>query len=141
MTERVRQARAQLGESERLASIGQMAGGVAHGLRNPLASLRAAAQLAQHRVEGAAAREPLNAIIEQVDRLDHRIAHLLTFSRPAPFRPLRESVRTLVDGAVSGFAELLRQRRVDLAVAVPPTLREIPLHPPPLGPAPTQTIS
>src|SRR6266852_5637382 len=125
MTERLRQSRAQLVQSEKLASIGQMAAGVAHGLRNPLASLRAAAQLAQHRVEGAAAREPLNAIIEQVDRLDHRIAHLLTFSRPAPFRPLRESVRTLVDGAVSGFAELLRQRRVDLAVAVPPTLTEI----------------
>src|SRR5229473_2171416 len=102
---------------------------------------RAFAQLAQHRVEGAAAREPLNAIIEQVDRLDHRIAHLLTFSRPAPFRPLRESVRTLVDGAVSGFSELLRQRRVDLAVAVPPTLREIRVDPMRLEQALTEIIS
>jgi len=141
MTERLRQSRAQLVQSEKLASIGQMAAGVAHGLRNPLASLRAAAQLAQHRVEGAAAREPLNAIIEQVDRLDHRIAHLLTFSRPAPFRPLRESVRTLVDGAVSGFAELLRQRRVDLAVSVPPTLREIRVDPMRLEQALTEIIS
>ncbi len=123
MTEKLRQSRAQLVQSEKLASIGQMAAGVAHGLRNPLASLRAAAQLAQHRVEGPAAREQLNAIIEQVDRLDQRIAHLLAFSRPAPFRPLRESVRALVDGALSGFAELLRQRRIELAVAVPPTLR------------------
>src|SRR5205823_319604 len=94
MTERLRQSRAQLVQSEKLASIGQMAAGVAHGLRNPLASLRAAAQLAQRRVEGpaGAAREQLNAIIEQVDRLDQRIGDLLTFSRPAPFRPLRESV-------------------------------------------------
>src|SRR5206468_12361632 len=96
MTEQLRQSRAQLVQSEKLASIGQMAAAVAHGLRNPLASLRAAAQLARHRVEGppAAAREQLSAIIEQVDRLDLRIAHLLTFSRPAPLRPLRESVRT-----------------------------------------------
>src|SRR6266581_1528575 len=65
MTEQLRRSRAQLVQSEKLASIGQMAAGVAHGLRNPLASLRAAAQLAQHRVEGIAAREPLNAIIEQ----------------------------------------------------------------------------
>src|SRR6266705_2513261 len=94
MTEQLRQSRAQLVQSEKLASIGQMAAGVAHGLRNPLASLRAAAQLARRRVEGpaGAAREQLNAIIEQVDRLDQRIAHLLTFSRPAPFRPLLESV-------------------------------------------------
>ena len=143
MTERLRQSRAQLVQSEKLASIGQMAAGVAHGLRNPLASLRAAAQLAQRRVEGpaGAAREQLNAIIEQVDRLDQRIAHLLTFSRPAPFRPLRESVQTLVDGALSGFAELLRQRRVELAVTVPPTLREIRVDPMRLEQALTEIIS
>src|SRR3989441_5081432 len=141
MTEKLRQSRAQLVQSEKLASIGQMAAGVAHGLRNPLASLRAAAQLAQHRVEGPAAREPLNAIIEQVDRLDLRIAHLLTFSRPAPFRPLRESVRTLIDGALSGFAELLRQRRVELAVNVPPTLRGIRVDPMRLEQALTEIIS
>jgi len=141
MTEKLRQSRAQLVQSEKLASIGQMAAGVAHGLRNPLASLRAAAQLAQHRVEGPAAREQLNAIIEQVDRLDLRIAHLLAFSRPAPFRPLRESVRALVDGALSGFAELLRQRRIELAVAVPPTLREIRVDPMRLEQALTEIIS
>src|SRR6266699_1897392 len=141
MTEQLRQSRAQLVQSEKLASIGQMAAGVAHGLRNPLASLRAAAQLAQHRVEGIAAREPLNAIIEQVDRLDLRIAHLLAFSRPAPFRPLRESVRTLVDGALSGFAELLRRRRVEVAVTVPPTLRDIRVDPMRLEQALTEIIS
>jgi len=141
MTEQLRQSHAQLVQSEKLASIGQMAAGVAHGLRNPLASLRAAAQLAQHRVEGPAAREPLNAIIEQVDRLDNRIAHLLTFSRPAPFRPLRESVRSLVDGALSGFTELLGQRRVELGLAVPPTLREIRVDPMRLEQALTEIIS
>lgn len=129
MTEQLRQSRAQLVQSEKLASIGQMAAGVAHGLRNPLASLRAAAQLAQRRIEAPAAREQLGAIIEQVDRLDLRIAHLLTFSRPAPFRPIRESVRTLVEGALTGFAELLRQRRVELAVTVLPTLPEVRVDP------------
>src|SRR5437016_269244 len=70
MTEQLRQSRAQLVQSEKLASIGQMAAAVAHGLRNPLASLRAAAQLARHRVDAPAAREQLDAIVEQVDRLD-----------------------------------------------------------------------
>ncbi len=131
MTEQLRQSRAQLVQSEKLASIGQMAAAVAHGLRNPLASLRAAAQLAQRRVEGPppAAREQLNAIVEQVDRLDLRIAHLLTFSRPAPFHPLRESVRALVEGALSGFTELLRQKRIELAPNVPSALPEVRVDP------------
>src|SRR5947209_9649066 len=125
MTEQLRQSRAQLVQSEKLASIGQMAAAVAHGLRNPLARLRAAAQLARHRVDAPAARDQLDAIVEQVDRLDLRIAHLLQFSRPAPFRPLRERVQALVDGALAGFAELLRQRRVELAVHAPAALPDV----------------
>src|SRR5438874_6916145 len=131
MTEQLRQSRAQLVQSEKLASIGQMAAAVAHGLRNPLASLRAAAQLAQRRVEGPppAAREQLQAIIEQVDRLDLRIAHLLAFSRPAPFRPLRESVRALVEGALGGFSELLRQHRVEPTLSLAAVLPEVRVDP------------
>lgn len=141
MTDKLRQSRAQLVQSEKLASIGQMAAAVAHGLRNPLASLRAAAQLAQRRVEGPAAREQLNAIVEQVDRLDLRIAHLLTFSRPAPFHPLRESARALVEGALSGFSELLRERRVELAVSFAPELPEVRVDPMRLEQALTEIVS
>jgi signal transduction histidine kinase len=141
MTEQLRQSRAELVQSEKLASIGQMAAAVAHGLRNPLASLRAAAQLAQRRVEAPAAREQLQAIVEQVDRLDLRIAHLLTFSRPTPFHPLRESVQALVEGALSGFAELLRQRRVELAVSLPAALPEIRVDPMRLEQALTEIVS
>src|SRR6266704_106412 len=141
MTEQLRQSRAQLVQSEKLASIGQMAAAVAHGLRNPLASLRAAAQLARHRVDAPAAREQLDAIVEQVDRLDLRIAHLLQFSRPAPFHPLRESVRALVDGALAGFTELLRQRKVELALHAPATLPEIQVDPMRLEQALTELVS
>src|SRR5437764_6427880 len=141
MTEQLRQSRAQLVQSEKLASIGQMAAAVAHGLRNPLASLRAAAQLARHRVDAPAAREQLDAIVEQVDRLDLRIAHLLQFSRPAPFRPLRESVRALVDGALAGFTELLRQRKVELAVHAPAALPDIQVDPMRLEQALTELVA
>ena len=93
---------AQLVQSEKLASIGEMAAAVAHGLRNPLASLRAAAQVVRHHPEAPSSSEHLDAIIEEVDRLDRRISHLLSFSRPAPFRPMRESVPRLVEGLLPG---------------------------------------
>ncbi|HYL22622.1 MAG TPA: ATP-binding protein [Gemmatimonadales bacterium] len=141
MTERLRQSHARLIQSEKLASIGQMAAAVAHGLRNPLASLRAAAQLARHRVDAPAAREQLNAIIEQVDRLDLRITHLLAFSRPAPFHPLRESVRVLVEAALGSVAELLRERRVELAVSLSPALPEVRVDPMRLEQTLTEIVS
>jgi len=136
MTERLRgnvaqleSTQAQLVQSEKLASIGEMAAAVAHGLRNPLASLRAAAQFVRRHPESPAAREQLDAIIAEVDRLDRRISHLLSFSRPAPFRPLPESVPRLVEGLLPAFAEPLRERRVELQVDLPSTLPEVRVDP------------
>jgi signal transduction histidine kinase len=116
MTEALRRTQARLVQSEKLASIGEMAAAVAHGLRNPLASLRAAAQVARRHPDSPAATEHLDAIIAEVDRLDRRIAHLLTFARPARGQPVRESVPALIRGLLPAFAEPLREHRVDVAL-------------------------
>ncbi|HEV7364300.1 MAG TPA: ATP-binding protein [Gemmatimonadales bacterium] len=120
---------AQLVQSEKLASIGEMSAAVAHGLRNPLASLRAAAQLVQRHPEAPSSAEHLLAIVDEVDRLDRRISHLLSFSRPAPFHPLRESVPRLVEGLLPAFSELLKERQVQLNLDIPPALPDIQVDP------------
>jgi signal transduction histidine kinase len=141
MTDRLRQSRAQLVQSEKLASIGEMAAAVAHGLRNPLASLRAAAQVVRHQPTSPSSREYLDAIIEEVDRLDRRISHLLSFSRPAPFHPLKESVSRLVEGLLPAFAEPLRERRVKLLLEVPQDLPDIRVDPVQLEQALVEIVS
>jgi signal transduction histidine kinase len=120
---------AQLVESEKLASVGEMAAAVAHGLRNPLASLRASAQLALRHPDSPAARESLGAIIEEVDRLDRRIAHLLTFSRPAPTHQMHERLGALVDGAIAPLRSLLADRGIALEVTIPEELPDVHVDP------------
>lgn len=129
MTARLRAAQSQLVESEKLASVGQMSAAVAHGLRNPLASLRASAQLALRHPDAPAAREALQGIIEEVDRLDRRISHLLTFSRPAPAHAIRERLDQLVAAALAPVHALLPERRVTLEVEVDPALPEVEVDP------------
>jgi signal transduction histidine kinase len=136
MTESLRQnvakldhTQAQLVQSEKLASIGEMAAAVAHGLRNPLASLRAAAQLVRRHPDSPSSREHLDAIIEEVDRLDRRISHLLSFSRPAPYHPMPERVARLVENLLPTFAEPMRERRVELEVDLPQDLPEVRVDP------------
>jgi signal transduction histidine kinase len=129
MTEQLRRTQAKLVQSEKLASIGEMSAAVAHGLRNPLASLRAAAQFVLTRPDSPASREQLSAIIDEVDRLDRRITHLLAFSRPAPFHPMREGVTQLVEGVLPAFTQLLEQRKVEVRVDLPADLPDVRVDP------------
>jgi signal transduction histidine kinase len=127
--DQLERTQAQLVQSEKLASIGEMAAAVAHGLRNPLASLRASAQLALRHPDSPTSKESLGTIIEQVDRLDRRIAHLLSFSRPARFQPVRQPVAHLVDRVHAALGELLRERRVEFVVDLPTDLPDLVVDP------------
>jgi signal transduction histidine kinase len=118
-------AQAQLVQSEKLASIGEMSAAVAHGLRNPLASLRASAQLVLRHPGSPAARDQLQLIIDEVDRLDRRVAHLLTFSRPAPFRLIPERFANLVQEVLPAFGDRFKTQGVQLQLDLPGDLPEI----------------
>lgn len=75
-------ARQQLIESERLTAIGQFAAQIAHNLRNPLASIRAAAQVTT-RVDSdrQALVTRMNDIIASVDRMSRWIAGIMEVAR------------------------------------------------------------
>jgi signal transduction histidine kinase len=123
------QAQAQLVQSEKLASIGEMAAAVAHGLRNPLASLRAAAQVVRRHPDAPSAGEHLDAIVDEVDRLDRRISHLLSFSRPAPYHPMPERLDRVVENLLPSFAEPMRERGIELQVSLGPDLPQVRVDP------------
>jgi signal transduction histidine kinase len=129
MTAQLRESRQQVVQAEKLASIGEMSAAVAHGLRNPLASLRAAAQLVRRHPASPSATEHLDAIIEEVDRLDRRISHLLSFSRPAPFHPVSESLPRLIEELLPAVAQPIREQRVELEMAVSPGLPQVRVDP------------
>jgi signal transduction histidine kinase len=141
MTRQLRESRAQLVQAEKLASIGEMSAAVAHGLRNPLSSLRAAAQLVRRHPTAASATEHLDAIIEEVDRLDRRISHLLSFSRPAPFHPTSESLSRLIEELLPAVSEPIREHRVELEMAVSPALPQVHVDPTQLEQAILEIVS
>ncbi|HEX7499087.1 MAG TPA: ATP-binding protein, partial [Polyangia bacterium] len=72
-------------ERDRLAALGQMAAGLAHEIRNPLGSIKGAAQFLQP-LEGqkpdASTREFLDIIVEEVDRLNKIVSQFLDYARP-----------------------------------------------------------
>ncbi len=116
----LRAAQDDLVRQERFAAIGELSAAVAHGLRNPLAGIRAAAQVAHEIVTEPAAAEALADVLSDVDRLDARVRTLLDFSRP--FEPRIEDVDIpeLVRVLSRGLSTASRARGVDLALELPP---------------------
>lgn len=80
--DRERELQSRLRQNERLAAIGQLAAGVAHELRNPLATIRLRSQMAQRKANDDAVTQANTVILSEVDRLDGIIERLLNFSRP-----------------------------------------------------------
>ncbi|MDR2198842.1 MAG: PAS domain S-box protein [Deltaproteobacteria bacterium] len=83
LTER-RQLERQLLHSEKLASIGVLAAGVAHEVGNPLSTISGYAQILDSGVEDESERkEYLQAILTQTARIQKILKELLDYSRPS----------------------------------------------------------
>ncbi len=114
----LRAAQQRLLRTERLAAVGEFAGAVAHGIRNPLAGIRAAAQVAHMRASGGdLAVESLANVLAEADRLDHRIRSLLDFSRPYQLRLERVDLGELLATVRASLAERARAQGVVLELA------------------------
>jgi two-component system NtrC family sensor kinase len=100
----LREAQDELVRKERLAAVGELAGAVAHAIRNPLAGIKAAAQLAALDLDGHVAAGSLKDVISETDRLDERIGALLQFSRPFEPELRAASARDMVTHAVRDTA-------------------------------------
>jgi signal transduction histidine kinase len=126
MTQKLKETQDQLIQSEKLASLGQMAAAVAHGLRNPLSSIRAATQLSLRRVPREdPLREQLGSVIGEVDRLEKRITHLLDFTKPSPYRPVAEKPERLFQDVLPTFSEKFTQQEIQLRVDYAGDLPEV----------------
>ena len=80
---RIKALEEQLRRSERLASLGRLAAGIAHEIRNPLSSIKGfAAILAKRHGDDDRSREISEVMIQEVERLNRVISELLDFARP-----------------------------------------------------------
>jgi signal transduction histidine kinase len=116
--------------SQRMAAVGEMAAAVAHGIGNPLSSIRAAAQVAmldaapESSVEQRSKMKAnLQSIIEQVDRVQRRMQGLLNFAKPMEPHPVPVEVNALIDDVIQTlrprFAETVVTPSLELGANIP----------------------
>jgi signal transduction histidine kinase len=78
----LQQAREELIRSEKLASVGQLAAGLAHELGNPLAALIGYLEILKERIMTAAEQDVVKRSLTEAGRIDYLVRELLDFSLP-----------------------------------------------------------
>jgi signal transduction histidine kinase len=88
----------QMERADRLASVGEMAAGIAHEIKNPLTGIAAAITIIKDDFEPDDPRtEIVNEVLEQVTRLDKTVNDLLFFGKPSQPEPTFTNINSIVE--------------------------------------------
>jgi two-component system, NtrC family, sensor histidine kinase HydH len=111
LSDRQRKANESLRRAERLKTLGEMAAGMAHEVKNPLAAIRSSAQILAERVSGKEAQFA-QIIVSEVDRLNRVVNEFLAYARPAPLRREPVKLSDLLDSCLELLESVAKQAGV-----------------------------
>lgn len=117
----IRSQQEKLVYSETMATIGEMASAVVHGIRNPLAAIRSSAELSLEE-HSESARESAADIITESDRMDRWLRELLLYSRASsgPAGPGQDvsNIGDVCKEHLRDFATALERQEINLVVDI-----------------------
>jgi len=122
----LKRVREDLRRNERLATLGQLAAGAAHEIRNPLAGIGTSAQVLLRRFEPRDDRARfVRVILEEVERLDRIVSSLLQYARPRTPQLAVGALEPLIQKVIGLAAESIRESKVEVDVQVAPRLATV----------------
>jgi len=115
MTENLAQARLQLFQSDKLASLGRLAAGVAHEINNPLTAVLTYSSYLLKRSQGQSEmRNDLNVIVSETIRCREIVKSLLDFARQTVPKKRQADINEIIGRAIAVIENQLSLGRVKL---------------------------
>jgi len=103
--------------SQRLASVGRLAAGVAHEIRNPLSSIKGFATYFKERYPEAEQDQKIARImIEEVERLNRVVGQLLELARPVEIHPAPAELKQLLADSVRLIERAALEKQVEIVL-------------------------
>jgi signal transduction histidine kinase len=105
--------------ADRLATIGELAAGAAHEIRNPLTSIKSSLQYLESRCREETERKLLGVALQETDRIDEILAALLSFSRPSEIHKERCDLVALLEESLALVSIQARAKNVEVRTSFP----------------------
>lgn len=121
----MRNQQARLVEAETLAAVGEMGSAVAHGIRNPLASIRSSAELCVGDNTLPQVRDSATDTIAQVDRMEKWLRDLLRYAQPDAGAASRVQLVSVIRQVCEQFARDFDKQHIQPTLALPGTLPDV----------------
>jgi len=111
---------------DRMASLGVLASGIAHEIRNPLAGIKAMAQTLQEELEvDDTKNEYIERIVRQVNRLDELLKSFFSYARPQRPNPVRSKIPEIVREVLPLFRRKIKDNNIIVKEVYSRSLKEI----------------
>jgi PAS domain S-box-containing protein len=120
------QMQTRLSRSERLATLGQVAAGIAHEIRNPLVGIGSNAFLLLDEFDKSDPRHAdLEMILKETKRLDRIVNQIIDYARPRELAPVLCPLNDLIDDVVKLLDSTVTAKHLTLIRSISPTLTRL----------------
>ncbi len=114
-TEVLFQTEEQLRRADRLSALGELSAGMAHEIRNPLGSIKGAAEiLKDYYGPDAPQHEFIEILLKETDRLNKIVQEFLDFSRPKPPELREADINELLESVLALTAQPTRKAGISV---------------------------
>ena len=118
--------RTQMSRAEHLATLGELATGLAHEIRNPLAGIAGVIEIIGRDLPTTSpARAVVKDVRQEIARINHIVTDLLQTARPHPPRVRKSDLNTTVEHAVMLGRQQALAKSVEIALRKDPSLPEV----------------
>jgi two-component system, NtrC family, sensor histidine kinase HydH len=126
----VQELKKEVERNRRLASMGRLAAGVAHEIRNPLSSIKGFAIYFKERYkEVPEDQKTAEIMVQEVERLNRVIGQLLEFARPMKLNRKKASLHEVITYSLKMIQSQAQDKGVAITTNLSPEIKEAPLDP------------
>jgi hypothetical protein len=118
--------RTQMSRAEHLATLGEMATGLAHEIRNPLAGIAGVIEIIGRDLPTTSpARSVVKDVRQEIARINHIVTDLLQTARPHPPQVRKSDLNTTVEHAVMLGRQQALAKSIEITLQKDPSLPEV----------------